>query len=131
MASRTMGKEQVFGLARKRIDLVFFPDAANTPVVRAPSGVASVTYTAAGKYLITLSDAYYKCVGFHATYGSQADNVDMYAQPGVVSNEGTSTPLTAVVKLKTGANNTEPAAANADQRVSVSLLFEDSSGLLG
>lgn len=128
MASRTMsGRTQGFGVAEKIIRLKIFVDAGNAPTFTTQGGVTSVVRTAAGKYTITLDDAYYSLVSFQATYVDSGDAVDVYAQPGAVANLGTSTPITAVVKTKTGATNTNPSAAGTDVYISVDLVFEDSA----
>lgn len=128
MASRVMkGREKTFGTNEKVVRLKIFPDGSSTPSFTSQGGVASVALTATGKFTITLSDAYHSLVAFNATYSTSADNVDLYAQAGAVSNLGTSTPATAVVKLKTGATNTDAAAAADDNYISVELVFEDSS----
>lgn len=129
MASRNMNRGTMeFGVQRKIVRCKIFPNNTGTPTV-SPSGadgIASVARTAAGKFTLTLQDAYRSLVGFHATFSSAADNVDLYAQAGAVSNLGTSTPATAVVKLKTGSTNTD-VAADDDTFISVTLVFEDSS----
>lgn len=128
MASRIMsGREKTFGTNEKVVRVKIFPDSSNDPSYTSQGGVASVARSAAGKFLVTLSDAYYSLVSFDATYSTSADNVDLYAQAGAVSNLGTTTAATAVVKLKTGATNTDAAAAADDNYISVTLVFEDSS----
>ncbi len=112
----------------RQVVLTIFPDAGNAPTWKASWGVTSVAFTATGKYTITLTGGYYKLRAAHATYGTSADNVDLYAQLGVVTGLATSgSSVAVVVKLKTGANNTNAAAADADNRVCVTLEFEDSS----
>lgn len=113
----------------KMIFLVIYPDAGNAPTWAATHAVQAVDFTATGKYTITLKHSYRKVRGLHATYNTSADNVDMYAQGGAVSNEGTATPITMVVKLKTGASNTNAAAAAADNFISVCFVAEDSNAL--
>ena len=122
----TRGK-MVFGAKPKSIDLLIFPDSTNAPTFKSTGGVKSVARSAAGKFLVTLQDPYRKLRGVHATYNTAADNVDLYAQGGVVSNEGTTSPVTVVVKLKTGATNTDAAAADPDNFISVMIDFEDSA----
>lgn len=126
MADRKLTNVQAFGTKPKRVDLIIYPDAGNAPTWTSTGGVASVDFTATGKYTITLQDTYRKLRAFHATYGTSADNVDLYAQAGAVANVGTTSAVTAIVKLKTGANNTNAAAAATDNRISVTLEFEDS-----
>lgn len=127
MASRRMNMNGLeFEIASKTVRCRIFPDSTNAPTFTSAGGVASVARSAAGKFLITLQDPYRKCREFHCSYSTAADNVDLYAQPGAVSNLGTSTDVTAVVKLKAGANNTDAAAAAADNFIDVTLVFDDS-----
>jgi hypothetical protein len=129
MASRlTSGRTQTFGLKEKAIRLRIFPDAANPPTFTSQGGVASVVLQATGLFRVTLQDAYYSCVEKQATYSAAANNVDLYPQFQGMSNLGTSTPVTVDVALKTGATNTNAAAAGANNHIDVTLVFEDSSG---
>jgi len=90
-------------------------------------GVTSVAQTAAGKFTVTLDDAYSKLVTAQATYQGSGDAEDLVAQVGVISNIGTSTPVTIVIKTKTGAVNTNPGTVDANTSINVDLTFEDSS----
>jgi hypothetical protein len=121
------GRTKTFGVNEKCLRFKIFPDAGSTPTVTSQGGVASVELTAAGKFTVTFSDAYLTCVEATATYSTSADNVDLYAQLGAISNLGTSTAATAVIKLKTGATNTNAAAAATDNFISCCFVFEDSS----
>jgi hypothetical protein len=128
MSSRVMsGRRKTFGVNEKVITLRIFPDAANPPSFTSTGGVASVARVSAGLYRITLQDAYFSCVGKHATYMAPAATTDMYAQFQAMANLGTANPVTADVALKTGAANTEAAAANANNHIDVEMVFEDSS----
>jgi hypothetical protein len=128
MASRSMtGRTKTFGVSEKCVRLKLFPDSTGTATFTSQGGVASVARSAAGKFLITFQDAYLSLVDYQVAYSTSADNVDLYAQLGAVSNLGTSTAATAVVKLKTGATNTDAAAAAADNFISCCFVFEDSS----
>ncbi len=113
----------------RMIFLVIYPDAGNAPTWAATHGVASVAFTATGKYTITLKNNFRYKRGILLGYNTAADNVDMYAQGGVVANEGTATPVTLVVKLKTGASNTNAAAADPDNFISVGFIAEDSNAM--
>lgn len=129
MSNRLMDHPWVFGKKLKIVSGYFLPDTAATPVVVSQGGgVSGVAHTDTGKFTITLVDPYHKCVGFQAMLATADDSTDLYAQAGAVANEGTSTPITAVVKLKTGSSNTDVAAA-ADTKVFFQLWFEDSSAL--
>jgi len=131
MASQFMGAKapKCFGIDLKEINVRFFPTGAGVPNFESEGGVASVTRTAAGKYLITLTDSYLKLRDAQLTYRDEQDNVDIYPQLGVVSNEGTVNPITIVVKLKTATANTDVSAGAGakDRGVYCNFVFEDST----
>lgn len=128
MASRSMtGRSKTFGVQEKVVELKLFPDSTGTPTFTSAGGVASVARSAAGKFLVTFEDAYKEVSNVQCSYSTSADNVDLYAQPGAFANLGTSTAATFVVKLKTGATNTDAAAAATDNFIAISVTFEDSS----
>jgi hypothetical protein len=126
MASRIMAAvTKYFGRQRKGIELRIFPDAGNAPTFTSEGGVASVVLQATGLFRVTLQDSYARCVRKHATYSAGANNVDLYAQFQGMSNLGTSSPVAFDVALKTGATNTNAAAAAANNHIDVSLVFAD------
>jgi hypothetical protein len=131
MASNLMKRgEKCFGLDLKRVNVRIYPNGAGTPRWETEGGIAvvgGVAWTATGKFTITLDASYYKFRDGQATYRDERDNVDLYAQLGVVSNEGTSNPITVVVKLKTGTANTDVATGSGanDRCIYVNLEFED------
>jgi hypothetical protein len=116
---RTMGRQE--RLVRVKV----FPNSGSAPSWTSQGGVDDVALSAAGKFTITGLHHFARLVGFQATYVDTADNVDLYAQGGDVSNLGTTSAWTAVVKLKTGATNTNAGAANANRYISVDLAFEE------
>jgi hypothetical protein len=145
MSSRTMsGRPNTFGIQEKQLNfrIVAGPLSApswTTPVVIGgpgensgnaavgiARGVASVAQTAAGKFTVTLEDTYAKLTGIQATFSCSGDAVDIYAQGGAMTNLASTTPVTLVVKTKTGAVNTNPATTDLDTYISVSVTFEDS-----
>lgn len=142
MSSRTMsGRTMTFGIQEKAIRFRIMASAGSwtTPVIvggRGASasiagagiadGVTSVVRTAAGKFTVTLDDAYAKLGTAQATYQGSGDAEDISAQVGVISNLGTSTPTTLVVKTKTGTVNTDPATTDVNTSINVDLVFEDS-----
>ncbi len=85
-------------------------------------GVASVTRSAAGKFTVALTDSYTSLLGGGADVRMSADNVDLYAQLGAFTAGTTAANASIVVKLKTGATNTD-LAADADSIVTVRLVF--------
>lgn len=145
MASRTMsGRTMTFGIQEKALNFRILAGPLSAPswttpvVVGGPGensgnvalgvarGVASVAQTAAGKFTVTLEDSYSKISSLQATFSCSGDAVDIYAQSGAITNLGSSTPATVVVKTKTGAVNTNPATTDTDTYISVTITFEDS-----
>lgn len=146
MSSRTMsGRTKTFGIDEKLIRFRIMASAGSwaTPVLVGGRGsnasiagagnaeganfTGGVVRTAAGKFTVTLDDAYNKLVTAQATYQGSGDAEDLVAQIGVVSNAQTSTPLTIVIKTKTGAVNTDPATTDINTSINVDLVFEDSN----
>lgn len=120
---------KAFGIDLKEVNVRFFPIGAGVPNFESEGGVVSVTRVSAGKYLITLNDSYLKLRDAQLTYRDEQDNVDIYPQLGVVSNEGTVNPITIVVKLKTATVNTDVSAGAGakDRGVYCTFTFEDST----
>ena len=128
MASNLMKRgEKCFGLDLKRVNVRIYPQNTGVPVWESEGGVTSVVRSAAGKFLITLDASYYKFRDGQATYRDERDNVDIYAQLGIVSNEATPTVITVEVRLKTATVNTDVAAGTGarDRAIYVNLEFED------
>jgi hypothetical protein len=117
---------KVFEAESKTIRGRFFPQGASAPTVPAASnrGVASITRTAAGTFLITLSDAYRRLISAQATV-QHTTAVNLVPQFGDVSNIGTSSPATFVLRLNAVATATDM-AANANNSVAYELEFADS-----
>lgn len=133
MASNIMNRgAQSFLLEGKSVLLRIYPNGAGVPTFDHDGGVASVVLSATGKYLVTLNDSYFKVVKAMAQYQCAGDAVDLYAQLGDFANVqhgpsfiGTKgQPVTFVVKTKTGATNTDSAAA-AQTCIFVEVVFED------
>ncbi len=124
------------GIDRRAYSFRFFPQGtSNTPLTKAagtvidPGGcVASVTRQAvAGRFLVTMTDPAYQVAGVQATTQLAGNTTDLYAQVGTISNQGTSTPITFIVRLLTGATETDM-SADANNSVSVTLETEEQSG---
>ena len=115
------------GLSRKPkiYNIRFFPDTANAPTTTAQDikGVASIARSAQGVFLITMKSAHKRLLTAQATV-QLSTAADLVAQFGDVSNLGTSTATTVVVRLNAGATPTDM-AANANNSVSVTLIFDD------
>jgi len=120
------GTIKTAGRQERLVAAKIFPNAGSAPSFVSQGGVADVALTAAGKFTVTGIHHFARLASFQATYVDPADNVDLYAQGGAVANLGTRTPWTAVVKLKTGATNTDAGATDADRYISLDLRFEDS-----
>ena len=118
---------KVHGKERKTVQCVFYPQATSDPTVSAwqSRGVASVTRTAQGTFLITLSHAYKRLVSYKAAV-QHTTVANLIPQFGDISNVGTNTPVTVVVRLVAVATATDM-AANDNNSVSVELTFSDSS----
>lgn len=117
----------------KRANLRIYPNNTGAPTWDAEGGVASVSRSAAGKFLVTLNESYYKVINAQATVQvGGSDTVDLYPQIGNFNNVyhngalvGTAgQPTTFEVKLKTGTANTDIAAAT-QTCVFVDVIFED------
>ena len=139
MASRTLSlhSRRTFGLNEKQLSFRIVAGPAAAPSWATPvavggggsgvaRGVASVARSAAGKFLITLEDAYAKLCSAHYSVSSSDDAAILGAVGGVIANVGTSLPVTVVVKTRAGAGNADPVTVDADTWVSVDLVFEDS-----
>jgi hypothetical protein len=133
MASRTGGtrKKWCNGIDRKQVTLRFLTNAGLTPTTIYDPGdvVASVAWTATGTYLITLRDAYRRCLGAKATIQSTSAAAT-FPQFGDFSNEGTTTAFTAVFRIVNGSGSAADIAANANNSVTIEFEFEDSGALL-
>ena len=127
MANRTTSPMAGYYQQMKTVSLRFFPQGTGAPVVnnKESAGVASVTRTGVGTFLVTLDTNYRNLVGFNASVQSSSA-ADLRAQVGDVSNLGTSSATTVVVRLLAGATPTDQ-AANANNSVSLQLSFDDSS----
>lgn len=130
MASRSMKRGLTNGVQRKTIVFRFFPNGSSTSALtlRDPDGfVASVIRSAtAGKFTVTMRDAYYRVINITPTVQLAGDTTDLTAQWGTVSNEGTSTALSFVVRLLAGATNTDM-ASDPNNSVGITLEVEDSA----
>jgi hypothetical protein len=135
VSSRAYKEMFTNGVRRRSISFMFFPQGSSTTplttaagTLRDPGGlVANVTRSAtAGKFLVTMNDAFFKVVGIKTDVQLSADTTDLHSQVGDRANEGTATPLTFVVRLLTGTTNTDM-AANANNSVTVTLEVEESA----
>lgn len=126
---------RVNGRERRKVTFRFFPNGTSTTAMTTaantlidPGGfVANVTRTGtAGVFTVTFRQIFYQCVGASATAQLSANNVDLYAQVGNISNLGkdsATSNTTAVVRLMTGATATDM-TSNTNNSVSCEFDFE-------
>lgn len=130
---RRLVTDKVGGVKPRRVRFRFYPQGTSTTplttvngFLRDPGGlVANVTRTStAGVFTINLNDPAWRIVHASATVQLVANNVDLYAQFGTMT-EGSSSPATAVIRLLTGTTATDM-TANTNASVSVCMDIEDS-----
>lgn len=122
MAARNFAPLQALGRNYKVIAGSFAPNGSSAVDAASRKGPGwSVAFTATGKFTITFTDKWNDLVAFTCGVEMSADNVDLYAQGGAYSASA----KTKVVKLKTGATNTN-LAADADSRVHFIAVFSNS-----
>lgn len=128
MASRIMDRPWVFGKAQKRIVGSFATNGASSPVASTikGKGIASILRIGAGAFEITLDDPYYSVWGEYASVRA-ASAAALFTQFGAFSNVGTATPVSFVLRTVNGSGTGIDLAADANNRVSFEVMFEDSS----
>jgi hypothetical protein len=108
------------------LNIRFFPAGTGNPTTSAQDikGVASIVRNGtAGVWLITLRDSYKRLLSAQATI-QMTTATDLVPQIGDVSNLGTTSPVTLIVRANAGATPTD-IAANSNNSVSLTLLFDD------
>ena len=128
MADRETFTQRGYQLKPTIVWCRFQPNGSGAPTLATSTcrGVASVARSAAGKFLITLRDGY-KAVGpVVGTMQHASDATGCFVQCGAVSNIGTTTAATFIVKVKVGATNTDYALASTTF-VNVMIPLENSS----
>lgn len=127
--SQATTQEGPRGYSRKPkiINLRFFPAGAGVPTYSAQDtkGVASIVRNNAGEYLITLTDAYNRLISAQATI-QMASATDLVPQFATISNLGTATPTTLLLRANAVATPTD-IAANANNSISATLIFDDAN----
>ncbi len=116
------------GLSRKpRIfNIRFFPAGTGNPTTTAQDikGVASIVRNGtAGVWLITMQDSFKRLLSAQATI-QMSTATDLVPQIGDMSNLGTTTPVTLIVRANAAATPTD-IAANANNSISLTLIFDD------
>lgn len=132
-SARLHPNAKCYGIDLKKVNVRIFPNNTGVPTWTSEGGVTSVERSSAGKFLITLDQGYYRVRNAQATFQTEEDNRDMFAQIGLVNNVnhngvqvGTAgQPTTVEVRLKTATANTD-VVAGAQRCIFVDLEFEDS-----
>lgn len=127
MASNRMSHPaREFGRDLKKVHVRIYPQNTSDPVVEHDGGITSVVRNAAGRFLVTFSDSYFKLKHANLCYRDERDNADLYAQLGPVTGEavGGTSVVTAIVKLKTATANTDVAAGSGAQDRCIYCEFE-------
>jgi len=129
MASRIMpDNPKVMGPETKMINFQFFPQGNSVAALPLKGDVELVTSVIrtgnAGEFTVTLADAYVKVLAITLqTQLNAFTNID--PQLGPISNAGTSTPLSFIVRTHATGVGTD-IAANANNAVHVSMVLRDS-----
>jgi hypothetical protein len=126
MAQRTW-YESPKTLDRKvyQVSGTFFPAGTSDPTFTATAcrGVATIARSAQGTWLVTLQDTYKRLLSKGGSI-QMTTATDLVFQFGDISNVGTVTPVTVVIRANAVATATD-IAANANNSVSFTLLFSD------
>ena len=131
MSDRTFQTMKALGTNLRKITFKFFPAGAADPTFSAIEnpGIATITRTGVGAFLVTLSDSYAQLRGVRADLAKSAATPN-WAQAGAVANVGTGTPVTIVIRTVDGAGAGVDEAAAADTFVSGEALFNDVKGMV-
>jgi phage tail sheath gpL-like len=129
MSSTTLGYSVngQFGIGIKRCEFSFEGNGTNNIDVNTIHGdmglVSSIVHTGTGLYTLTLKDAFTRVLGISGV-GVSTSTSTMAVNSLVISNEGTSTPISATLKASTVAT-----AAAVDLpvagRVFMTMVFQD------
>lgn len=107
----------------------YFCNGASAPVAATivdHGDIVSTITGASGKTTVTFRENMGTILGITAQVAMTGDAVDSYAQIGAITKGTASAGATCVVKLKTGATNTDVAAA-AGSWVTLIVVFDDDS----
>lgn len=136
---RRLVPKKTGGVKRRSLSFRFFPASTSTTPMTSVAGtlddpgamVDNVTRTStAGVFTVTMRDPAFKVIAIHPSVQLAANNVDLYAQVGAISNDGTASALAFNIRLMTGATATDM-ASNTNNSVFVTLEVEDSGGAPG
>lgn len=109
----------------KVFNIRFFPAGTSDPTTTAVDikGVTSIARSAQGTWLITMRGHFKRLISAQATI-QVTTATDLIPQFGDVTNLGTTTPTTLVLRANAVATATD-IAANANNSISVQLVFDD------
>ena len=126
MASAILDVPKVHSKEMKIVFGTFYPQNTSAPTVNENQtrGVSSITRTGAGVFLIALKHPYKRLVSKECSV-QLSTAADLKAQFGDISNVGTSSAVTVVLRLIAVATETDM-AADANNSVSFTLAFADS-----
>lgn len=116
------------GLSRKPkiLNFRFFPAGTGNPTTTAQDikGVSSIVRNGtAGEWLITLKSPYKRLLSAQATI-QMASATDLVPQFATIANVGTASAVTLLLRANAAATPTD-IAANANNSISVTLIFDD------
>ena len=126
MANRAFYPSQTSGLGQVFLNFELLGAGAAALTIPAAGGgapwVTSVTRSGAGVFVVTLKDAWNKCL-FKSADMDDTLNDGAYATVSDVTNEGTATPLVFTIRTRIAAGTAgDPAAA---RRIGVSLCLRN------
>lgn len=102
MANRAFYPSQSYGSSRVYAEFSFDTNNTSSPLMTTVDGadiIASLTRQSAGQILVTLKDTFNKVLALDASLDDTADD-GAFATVGAVSNEGTSTPITFIIRTR-------------------------------
>lgn len=108
---------------------LIYPNGTGTPTVQG-AGVASVSRSDTGTFLVTLMNAHYKMTKNAPVLTAGGTGSNNRAQGGTVGNLGTGSSVTAYYYIRSATANVDVSASAADF-ISVEMVFDDSAVVLG
>jgi len=127
MSNRNLYPSQSYGAGRvyMEFELKGAGASALTLSTDAAQAVASVSRSGVGVYVVTLKDAFWKCVTKNAELDDTL-NDGAYATCSDLTNEGTSTPLTFTIRTRNAGGTATEAASG--RRIGVTLVLRNGAG---
>jgi len=128
MSNRTRYPSQSYGAGRVYCEFELLGGGAAATLTMstdAANVVKSITRSGTGVFVVTMKDAFNKCV-YKSGDADDTANDGAYCTIGNLTNEGTSTPLVFTLYFRAAAGTAaDPAAA---RRIGVTLVLRDGSG---